>query len=57
MGVALSEERSWEEDLRILVVRTEQLERLTVPVWMGDLPERTCSGVVGRIGHETGIDP
>ena len=40
IGVASSEDRSWEEDLRILMVETEHLERLTVPVWMGNLPEK-----------------
>lgn len=30
------EDRSWEEELRILMVETEQLKRLTVPVWMSN---------------------
>jgi len=37
------EDRTWEEDLRILMVEAEQLERLTVPVWMNNFfPKRMC---------------
>jgi hypothetical protein len=57
------EDRSWEEDLRILMVETEQLERLTVPVWMSNFdPKKDIQiklvslGFRSRIGHDMGID-
>lgn len=47
--------QSWEEDLRILMVETEQLERLTVPVWMGSFalntfPKNVCANYISVVG-------
>lgn len=56
------EDRSWEEDLRILMAETEQLERLTVPVWMSNFdPQKDVQimpmslGFPSRIEHDMGV--
>jgi hypothetical protein len=57
------EEGSWEEDLRILMTETKQLERLIVPVWMSHFDPKkdvqimpTLLGFPNRVGHDMGID-
>lgn len=44
---ASSEDQSLEEDLRILVVEAEQLERLTAPMWMG---KKGCANYIDVVG-------
>ncbi len=64
MGIEVSpEDRSWEEDLRILMIETEQLERLTVPVWMSNFDPKRAVQIMpmllrfpSRIGHDTRLD-
>jgi hypothetical protein len=41
-AAAPPEGQSWEEDLRMLVVETGQLERLAVPAWMSNFALHSC---------------
>lgn len=57
IGAVSPEDQSWKEDLSILMVETEQLERLTIPVWMSDfIPKEDVQIIVKDIGHDMGID-
>ena len=48
VGAVSPEDQSWKEDLRILMVETEQLERLTVPVWISDLVPKKDVQIISR---------